>query len=48
MSFSKWYANKGATKKEKAAGKIRPTSSATAPGKVPDARPEETKPPGKE
>lgn len=48
MSFKKWFAEKGATDKEKAADKAKLAPSTTAPEKQPDAKPAEIKLPPKE
>jgi hypothetical protein len=48
MSFGKWFAEKGATDKEKAADKIKPAPGTTAPATQPDAKPAEIKPPPKQ
>lgn len=48
MSFGKWFANKGATDKKKAADKPKPEPGIAAPATQPDGKPAEIKPPPKE
>ncbi len=48
MSFGKWFAEKGATEKEKVADKSKSEPGIAAPATQPDAKPAEVKPPPKQ